>query len=39
VSQRAKAAPPPTARHVAGLFLRRLADLKPEQRAYLERVQ
>jgi transposase len=39
VSQRAKAAPTPTARHVAGLFLRRLADLKPEQRAYLERVQ
>ena len=33
VSQRAKAAPTPTARHVAGRFLRRLADLKPEQRA------
>ncbi len=39
MSQRAKAAPTPTARHVAGLFLRRLADLKPEQRVYLERVQ
>ncbi len=38
-SRRAKAAPTPTARHVAGLFLRRPADLKPEQRAYLERVQ
>ena len=38
-SQRAQAAPTPTARHVAGLFLRRLADLKPEQRAYLERVR
>jgi transposase len=38
-SQRAKATPTPTARHVAGLFLRRPADLKPAQRAYLERVQ
>jgi len=31
--------PTPTARRVAGLFLRRSADLKPEQRAYLARVQ
>ena len=38
-SRRATAAPAPTARHVAGLFLRRPADLTPEQRAYLERVQ
>ncbi len=38
-TRRAKATPTPTARHIAGLFLRRPADLKAEQRAYLERVQ
>jgi transposase len=38
-SRLTKAAPTPTARHVAGLLLRRPADLKPEQRAYLERVR
>ena len=38
-SRLTKASPTPTARHVAGLFLRRPADLKPEQRAYLERVR
>jgi len=32
-TRRAKAVPTPTARHVAGLFLRRPADLTPEQRA------
>jgi len=32
-TRRAKAAPTPTARHVAGLFQRRPADLTPEQRA------
>jgi transposase len=37
-SRRAKAAPTPTARHVAGLFLRRPADLSPEQRVYLDRL-
>jgi len=36
---RDKAARVPSARRVAGLFLRRPADLQPEQRAYLERVQ
>jgi transposase len=38
-TRRARAVPTPTARRVAGLFLRRSADLKPEQRAYLARVQ
>jgi len=38
-TRRAKATPTPTARHIAGLFLRGPADLKAEQRAYLERVQ
>jgi len=38
-TRRAKATPTPTARHIAGLFLRRPADLQAEQRAYLERVQ
>lgn len=36
---RARAAPPPTARHVAALFLRRQADLQPEERAYLDRLR
>jgi len=35
---RAKAARGPSARRVAGLFLRRPADLHPEQRAYLDRL-
>ncbi|HET8631770.1 MAG TPA: ISL3 family transposase [Thermomicrobiales bacterium] len=35
---RARAAPTPTARHVAGLFLRRPTDLHPEQQAYLDRL-
>jgi len=38
-TRRARAVPTPTARHVAGLFLRRPADLNPEQRAYLARIQ
>jgi transposase len=38
-SRRATAAQAPTARQVAGLFLRRPADLKPEQQAYLDRLQ
>jgi transposase len=37
-SRRSKAAPTPTARHVAGRFRRRPADRKPERRAHLERV-
>ncbi len=36
---RAKATPVPSARRVAGLFLRRPADLHAEQQAYLERAQ
>jgi transposase len=35
---RAKAARVPSARRVAGLFLRRPAELHPEQRAYLDRL-
>jgi len=35
---RVKAAQVPSARRVAGLFLRRPADLHPEQQAYLDRV-
>jgi transposase len=35
---RAKAARVPSARRVTGLFLRRPADLHPEQRAYLDRL-
>jgi transposase len=38
-SRRAAAAQAPTARHVAGLFLRRPADLKPDQQAYLDHLQ
>jgi transposase len=38
-TRRARAVPTPTARHVAGLFLRRPAARKPEQRAYLVRIQ
>ncbi len=38
-THRARAVPTPTARHVAGLFLRRPADLNLEQRAYLARIQ
>jgi transposase len=37
--RRAAAAQAPTARHVAGLFLRRPADLAPDQQAYLDRLQ
>lgn len=35
---RARAAQAPSARRVAGLFLRRPADLRPEQQAYLDRL-
>lgn len=34
-----KAARVPSARRAAGLFLRRPADLHPEQQAYLDRLQ
>ena len=37
--RRATAAQAPTARQVAGLFLRRPTDLDPEQHAYLDRLQ
>jgi transposase len=38
-SRRAPAAQGPTARHVAGLFLRRPADLEPDQQAYLDHLR
>ena len=38
-SRRAPAAQTPTARHVAGLFLRRPADLEPDQQAYLDHLR
>ena len=37
--RRDKCTPHPTARHVAGLFLRRPADLEPDQQAYLDHLQ